>query len=63
CGASGSQPPTKVQIPLCLSHHSKNPLTQEEVVARAATSRQHAAVAVVPPLPPIGTGPEAVLIP
>lgn len=32
--------PTKVQVPLCLSHHRANPFTEDEIIARAAAFRR-----------------------
>lgn len=36
----GSRRPVKVRAPFCLSHHPQNPLSPEEVVARALKSRE-----------------------
>ena len=32
--------PTKIQVPLCLSYHPPNPLTEEEVLRKAVASRK-----------------------
>lgn len=44
--------PTKVRVPMCLSHHRKNPLADEEILALAEVGRkQIAARATVQPAP------------
>ena len=37
--AESVNPPVKVQVPLCLSHHAPTPLDEGEVLARAVVSR------------------------
>ena len=32
------EPPQKVRTPLCLSHHPRSPLTNDEVLARARSA-------------------------
>ena len=36
----GFAKPTKLQAPLCLTHHPQNPLSEAEVIARASGSRR-----------------------
>ncbi len=33
--------PIKVRVPLCLSHHGPDPLKEDEIIALAASVREH----------------------
>lgn len=37
---AGMKAPTKVQVPMCLSHHPQNPLSEQEVLSRAVKSKE-----------------------
>ena len=37
---AGISSPVKVRLPMCLSHHWPHPLTEEEILQRAAASRR-----------------------